>query len=94
MNTNFFKVAAFYSFAELTNLDELQIMFIKFLQKEGIKGTVLIAQEGINGTVAGTESGIDDFKNFLKSQDLYVPQNFKTSSCLDDPFPRLKVKLK
>ena len=54
MNTNFFKVAAFYSFAELTNLEELQIMFIKFLQKEGIKGTVLIAQEGVNGTVAGS----------------------------------------
>ena len=94
MNTNFFKVAAFYSFAELTNLEELQMIFTTFLQKEDIKGTVLIAREGVNGTVAGSESGIDEFKNFLQSQNLYVPQNFKTSSCLDDPFPRLKVKLK
>ncbi|MGB2161010.1 MAG: hypothetical protein ACPH11_03045, partial [Gammaproteobacteria bacterium] len=89
MNTNFFKVAAFYSFAELTNLEELQMIFTTFLQKEDIKGTVLIAREGVNGTVAGSESGIDEFKNFLQSQNLYVPQNFKTSSCLDDPFPRL-----
>ena len=94
MNINFFKVAAFYSFAELTNLEELQMIFTTFLQKEDIKGTVLIAREGVNGTVAGSESGIDEFKNFLQSQNLYVPQNFKTSSCLDDPFPRLKVKLK
>ena len=94
MNTNFFKVAAFYSFAELTNLEELQMIFTTFLQKEDIKGTVLIAREGVNGTVAGSESGIDEFKNFLQSQNLYVPKNFKTSSCLDDPFPRLKVKLK
>ena len=94
MNTNFFKVAAFYSFAELTNIEELQMIFTTFLQKEDIKGTVLIAREGVNGTVAGSESGIDEFKNFLQSQNLYVPKNFKTSSCLDDPFPRLKVKLK
>ena len=65
MNTNFCKVAAFYSFAELTNLEELQMIFIKCLQKEGIKGTVLIAQEGINGTVAGTESGIDEVKKII-----------------------------
>jgi UPF0176 protein len=94
MNTNFFKVAAFYAFAELKNIEELQMTFTKFLQKESIKGTVLLAQEGVNGTVAGTEAGIEEFKNFLQSQDLYVPQNFKTSSCIDDPFPRLKVKLK
>jgi UPF0176 protein len=94
MNTKFFKVAAFYAFAELVNLDELQIIFTEFLQTNDIKGTVLIATEGVNGTVAGTEAGIDAFKTFLQSQDLYMPQNFKTSSCVDDPFPRLKVKLK
>ena len=94
MNKNVFKVAAFYAFAELTNLEELQMIFTTFLQKEGIKGTVLIAREGVNGTVAGSESGIDEFKNFLQSQDLYEPQNFKTSSCKENPFPRLKVKLK
>ena len=77
MNKNFFKVAAFYAFAELTNLEELQMIFTTFLQKEGIKGTVLIAQEGVNGTVAGSESGIGEFKSFLQSQNLYVPTTSK-----------------
>ena len=36
MNTNFFKVAAFYAFAELKNIEELQMTFTKFLQKESI----------------------------------------------------------
>ena len=94
MNKNFFTVATFYAFADLLNLDELQRTFTQFLKKEDIKGTVLLAHEGINGTVAGRGDGIDRFKNFLQSNNLYKSQNFKTSSCADDPFPRLKVKLK
>ncbi len=94
MNKNFYTVATFYTFTDLFNLDKLQRTFSHFLKKEDIKGTVLIAHEGINGTVAGGEDGIDRFKDFLKLNNLYESQNFKTSSCADDPFPRLKVKLK
>jgi len=94
MNKNFFKVAAFYAFIDLLNLDKLQKTFIDFLKKENIKGTVLLAHEGVNGTVAGTEDGIDRFKNFLKLNHLYESQNFKISYCKEEPFPRLKVKLK
>jgi UPF0176 protein len=94
MNKNFFKVAAFYAFTELLNLEDLHRAFTHFLKKEDIKGTVLLAHEGINGTVAGTEDGIDRFKNFLQLNNLYQSQNFKTSTCAEDPFPRLKIKLK
>ena len=94
MNKNFFKVAAFYAFVDLLNLDKLQNTFIDFLKKENIKGTVLLAHEGVNGTLAGTEAGIDRFKNFLKLNHLYESQNFKISYCEMEPFPRLKVKLK
>ncbi len=94
MNKNFFKVAAFYTFSDLLNLEELQEIFIYFLKKEDIKGTILLANEGVNGTVAGTGVSIDRFKNFLQSNNLYQSQNFKTSSCSEEPFTRLKVKLK
>ena len=94
MNKNFFTVAAFYAFADLLNVKELQRTFTHFLKKEDIKGTVLLAHEGINGTVSGTKAAIDQFKNFLKSHNLHESQNFKTSTSTVDPFPRLKVKLK
>ena len=94
MNKNFFTVAAFYAFADLVNVKELQRIFTHFLKKEDIKGTVLLAHEGINGTVSGTKAAIDQFKNFLKSHNLHESQNFKTSKSTVDPFPRLKVKLK
>ena len=94
MDKFFFKVAAFYTFTDLLNLEELQMTFSQFLEKENIKGTILLAHEGVNGTVAGTETSIDQFKKFLQSNNLYQSQNFKTSTCAKDPFPRLKVKLK
>ena len=94
MNKDFLTVAAFYAFADLSNVKELQRIFTHFLKKEDIKGTVLLAHEGINGTVSGTKAAIDQFKNFLKSHNLHEPQNFKTSTSTVDPFPRLKVKLK
>ena len=94
MDINLFKIAAFYAFADLSNIEELKKIFTEFLEKEGIKGTVLIAREGVNGTVAGKEASIDQFLDFLKSNNLYEQQNYKISFCADDPFPRLKVKLK
>ena len=94
MNKNFFTVAAFYAFTDLSNVKELQRIFTHFLTKEDIKGTVLLAHEGINGTVSGTKAAIDQFKNFLKSHNLHESQNFKTSTSTVAPFPRLKVKLK
>ena len=94
MDKIFFKVAAFYTFTDLLNLEELQMTFSQFLKKENIKGTILLAHEGVNGTVAGTETSIDQFKKFLQLNNLYQSQNFKTSTCAKDPFPRLKVKLK
>ena len=94
MSISTFKVASFYSFLNLSNLTRLQETFTEFLQKKDIKGTVLLASEGINGTVAGQESSIDAFENFLKSKNLYEAKNYKTSKCDNDPFSRLKIKIK
>ena len=94
MKKDLFKVAAFYSFIDLSDLLQLKSEFTEFLKKQDIRGTMLIASEGINGTLAGEKSSINEFKNFLKSKNLYEAKNFKTSHCEYDPFPRLKIKLK
>ena len=94
MKKNFFKVAAFYKFTPLYNLSELQETFMQFLTQHKIKGTILLAHEGVNGTLAGSSESINKFKDFLKIRDLLSIKNFKTSACEEEPFPRLKVKLK
>ena len=94
MSDKEFKIIAFYSFTPLKDLDELQIKFKELLNLLNIKGTILLAKEGINGTIAGKQSSIYKFQKFLKANDLYEAQNFKTSSCAKNPFIRLKIKIK
>ena len=91
MNKIFFKVAAFYTFSDLLNLEELQEIFICFLKKEDIKGTVLLANEGVNGTLAGTEASIDRFKNFLQSNNLRY--RLEDDKYFQTPLPSLKRML-
>ena len=94
MNAKFIQVAAFYKFIELKDLPKIQNVVFKFLSSKNIFGTVLIANEGINGTVAGTKKSIKSFHGFLEQNNLLSSENFKTSFCQENPFPRLKVKLK
>ena len=89
-----YKVAAFYKFIELKGLTEWQKIFSSFLASENIKGTVLLANEGVNGTVAGQCESIENFRTFLDANQLLSEKNYKTSFCDEEPFPRLKVKLK
>ena len=53
MGDQVFSIAAFYKFTKISLLSELQTEFYEFLDRSGIKGTVLLAKEGINGTVSG-----------------------------------------
>ena len=89
-----FKVATFYNFTPLVNLEELQLYFKKLLGSLSIKGTILLAKEGINGTVAGSNDSIDKFKVALKKKNLLNESNFKISFSSIEPFPRLKIKIK
>ncbi len=94
MSHHSYKVVAFYAFLDLTDLEYYQKIFIDFLIQKNIKGTVLIASEGINGTLAGSLASIKKFIEFLKLHNLHISQNIKFSECEENPFPRLKVKLK
>ena len=89
-----FKVATFYNFTPLVNLEELQLYFKKLLGSLSIKGTILLAKEGINGTVAGSNESIDKIKVSLKKKNLLNESNFKISFSSIEPFPRLKIKIK
>jgi len=88
------QVAAFYKFFPLQGLEDLRREILATCKGHGLLGTVLLAGEGINGTVAGSVDGIDGlFALFGRSVGLedLVP---KLSYCGENPFHRMKVKLK
>ncbi|MCZ7489033.1 rhodanese-related sulfurtransferase [Rhizobium rhizogenes] len=89
-----FLVAALYHFARLPRFESLREQLFEFCEKNGVKGTLLLAAEGINGTIAGPDAGIHTVLAFLRAQPEFAALEHKESRASHMPFVRLKVKLK
>jgi len=89
-----FLVAALYKFVTLPDYKALQKPIFDVCDKNGIKGTLLLASEGINGTVAGTEEGIRALLDYLHESSDFCDLIHKESWAEEMPFLRMKVRLK
>jgi UPF0176 protein len=89
-----FVVAALYKFVPLSDIKGMKEDILRVCRKNGICGTLLLAHEGINGTIAGTREGIDAILAFLKSYPALTDMDLKESFAEEEPFYRMKVRLK
>lgn len=88
-------VATFYKFVALPDFAEKQQPLLSYCQKQGIKGTILLAAEGINGTIAGVkQESIDAVLTFICSDPRLADLEYKLSYADSPPFERIKVRLK
>lgn len=87
-------VSALYKFVSLPDYQELQPRIYEACRSEGVLGTLLLAREGINGTIAGSDIATTNILEFLKSDKRFCDLEHKESHCDENPFYRLKVRLK
>lgn len=88
-------VATFYKFVALPDFAEKQQPLLAYCQKQGIKGTILLAAEGINGTIAAaTPESIETVLTFICSDPRLADLEYKLSYADFPPFERIKVRLK
>ncbi len=87
-------VITFYKFVQLDDFADLQQPLKELCQAQGIKGTILLALEGINATVAGTDESLAVLLSQLKRDPRLSDLTHKTSWAEEQPFARMKVKLK
>ena len=87
-------VAAFYRFAALTDRSALRRQLLVLAESEQVRGTILLAPEGVNGTIAGPDAGVAAVLARLRSIPGLEGLKAKTSRASDQPFHRLKVRLK
>ena len=88
------RVVALYHFVHFPYPQAVRDPLYAFCVEQGIKGTILLAHEGINGTVAGSETAISLLIDYLHGIDGCDGMEIKYSVALDEPFRRLKVKIK
>lgn len=89
-----FVVVALYKFVSLPDYRELREPLLQLCHDREIRGSLLLAAEGINGTIAGSREGIDAVLAYLRSDPRLADLEHKESYDEDQPFYRMKVKLK
>ena len=89
-----FRVAALYKFTPLQADKALQAHLLDACQANDVMGTLLIASEGINGTIAGSPDGIEAVLNTIRALPGCADIEHKDSHASEQPFLRLKVRLK
>jgi len=89
-----FKVSAFYRFTPFADPAALQAPVRAAAEARGITGTILLAPEGLNGTIAGAPAATDAMMDYLTTLPGCTGLEWKTSTAIEPPFGRLRVRLK
>ena len=89
-----FVVAALYKFVELPDFRELRMRLQELCDANEIHGTILLAEEGINGTVCGPREGMATLLGWIEGEQRLAGLSLKFSATPDQPFLRMKVRLK
>ena len=87
-------VSAFYKFVSLPDYATLRAPLLDVCQAQGVIGSILLAQECINATIAGSRAGIDAVLAFLRADARLADLPCKESAAREQPFGRMKVRLK
>ncbi len=87
-------VCALYKFVTLENYQAMRQPIHDVMEKNHVRGTLLLANEGINGTIAGSRHAIDTVITWLKSDPRLIELECKESITSVIPFNRTRVKLK
>ncbi|MEM7673638.1 MAG: rhodanese-related sulfurtransferase [Verrucomicrobiota bacterium] len=87
-------IRAFYKFVHLPDFTKVRERLLEVATEHAIKGTILLAEEGINGTVAGLRANMDHLFAAIRSDSRLDSLKYKESVSQEQPFYRIKVRLK
>ena len=89
-----FLVAALYKFVSLPDFEDLKDGLYACANANDVMGTILLAHEGINGTIAGPEAGVRNLLACIRADERMADLEHKESWADENPFYRMKVRLK
>jgi len=89
-----YTVCALYHFTRFADPAALRGPLLTLCEAEGITGSLLLAREGINGTIAGSRAGIEKVITHIQGLEGCADLEWKLSEAAEQPFGRMKVRLK
>ena len=94
MNKNSVVNIAGYKFEPLENPIDLVRMYQQKCDELLLKGSMLISKNGINFSLAGTQQATDTIIAFLEKDNRFLNIPLKVTYSNEQPFRRMKVRLK
>ncbi|KQQ75666.1 hypothetical protein ASF73_07690 [Xanthomonas sp. Leaf131] len=85
---------AAYQFVAIQDPQQLADSVLRHAEQQALKGSVLVAEEGINLFLAGEAEQVGVFYAWLQTDSRFAQMRIKYSLSAQQPFARLKVKLK
>jgi UPF0176 protein len=89
-----YEVFTFYKYVPIEDPEAFTKKHLKFCEKIGIKGRILIAAEGLNGAASGTKEVCREYIDKIRSYPGMEDTEFKIQSCDFITFRRIHVRLK
>ncbi|WP_300514886.1 rhodanese-related sulfurtransferase [Aliiroseovarius sp.] len=89
-----YTIAALYHFTRFDDPAAIRGPLYDFAVAQGVTGSLLLAKEGINGTIAGPRAGIDAVLAHVRALPGCADLHWKEATAAEQPFGRMKVRLK
>lgn len=89
-----YRIIAIYKFVSLPDYVSIREGLSALCSRHHLSGTLLVAQEGLNGTVSGSNEGIQALIDSLHADPRFDGLSLKESWADENPFLRMKVRLK
>ena len=67
-----FYIFGFYKFCKLNKLKKHKNYFLRLLENNNTKGTIIFSKEGLNGTLSGSQMELIKIKTYDVHRSIYI----------------------
>ncbi|MCA1012736.1 rhodanese-related sulfurtransferase [Halobacillus halophilus] len=94
MSSKDYRVLLYYKYVDLPDYEEYCQNHLNFCKDLGLKGRIIVAPEGINGTVSGTVEQVEQYMDYVRSDERFADIQFKMDEHEGHAFKKMHCRVK
>lgn len=94
MSSKDYRVLLYYKYVDLPDYEEYCNNHLKFCKDLGLKGRIIVSHEGINGTVSGTVEQVEEYMDYVRSDERFADIHFKIDEHEGHAFKKMHCRVK
>ncbi|MCA0971198.1 rhodanese-related sulfurtransferase [Halobacillus litoralis] len=94
MSSQDYRVLLYYKYVDLPDYEEYCANHLKFCKELGLKGRIIVSHEGINGTVSGTVEQVEEYMDYVRSDERFADIHFKIDENDGHAFKKMHCRVK